>query len=109
MDKKPPQRRKMPNLIDFATFSNNLAKYETKTYKLDIYYPKGDSRTWTALLNAGTDSVLVTYHTNKNAYGEHSFDIIASDNIFVDVGPEYIYDALDGVLTHNGYKFVSEN
>lgn len=107
MDKKPQQRRKMPDLLDFATFANNLAKFETKTYKMDIYYPKGDSRTWTALLNAGTDNVLVTYHINKNSYGEHSFDIVASDSIFVDVDPEYVYDTLDGVLTHNGYKFTA--
>jgi hypothetical protein len=106
MDKKTQHRRKMPDLIDYATFSDNLAKFETKTFKLDIYYPKGDSRTWTALLNAGTDNVLVTYHLNKNYYGSHSFDVIASDSNFVDVDPEYIYDTLDGVLTHQSYKFA---
>ena len=99
----------MPELIDFVTFANNLAKFETKIFKMDIFYPKGDSRTWTALLNQGTDNVLVTYHINKNFHGDHTFDIVASDSTFVDVDPEYVYDTLDGVLTHNGYKFVPEN
>ena len=87
--------------IDYADFSKNLAKNETSTFKLDIYYNKADSRCWTALVNQGVDNIIVTYHTNKEFLGDSSFDILSSDRIFSGVDPEHIYDILDELLTPN--------
>lgn len=92
---------KYKNTVDYSTFTQNLAKFDTQTFKLDIYYNKGDSRCWTALVNQKEDNVIVTYHINKEQFGDHSFDILSSERTFLNIEPEFIYDILDEILTKN--------
>ena len=87
------------NIVDYSTFTQNLAKFASQTFKMDIYYSKADSRCWSALINQGNDNVIVTYHINKEHYGDHSFDILSSSRAYIGIEPEYIYDILDEILT----------
>jgi hypothetical protein len=88
----------MSNLVDYSIFQGKIEKYECKCYKLDIFFNKGDSRCWTAVVNPNTDNVFVTHHINKSDLGEATFDVISSDKIITDVDPEDIYQTIELIL-----------
>lgn len=85
--------------LAYEDFVRNLANVNAKPFKLDIYYNRGDSRCWSALLNQGTDNVIVTYQINKDYLGHQCIDILSSDRTMVGIEPEYVYDILDEILT----------
>lgn len=90
---------KYSKTVDYASFTQNLAKFDNQTFKLDVFYNKADSRCWSAVINQKGDNVIVTYHVNKDQYGDHSFDILSSEKTLIGIEPEYIYDILDEILT----------
>lgn len=94
----------MSNLIDYSIFQGKIEKYECKCFKLDIYYSKGDSRCWTALVNQNTDNIFVTHHINKYDLGESSFDVISSEKIITDIDPEDIYQTIELILNNKEVK-----
>jgi hypothetical protein len=65
---------------------------------MDIYYTRGDSRCWTAILNQGKDNILVTYHYNKDYLGHQCIDILSSERSMIGIEPEYVYDIIEELV-----------
>jgi hypothetical protein len=88
-----------PYILSYEDFVRNLANVSARPQKLDIYYNKVDSRCWSALLNQGTDNVIVTFHLNKDHLGHQCIDIMSSSRTMIGIEPEYVYDIIDELLT----------
>ena len=88
----------MNEIIDYGVFQGKIEKYECKCEKIDIFYSKADSRCWTAIINPTKECIFVTYHINKNEYGDSLFDIVASTRSMTDVDNEDIYQTIELLL-----------
>lgn len=88
----------MNEIIDYGIFQGKIEKYECKCEKLNIFYNKADIRCWTAIINPTTDCIFVTYHINKNEYGDSGFDIISSGKSVFNIDSEIIYQTIEIML-----------
>lgn len=86
------------NYIDYNTFASRARKNDLHVTKLDISYPIADTRCWTAIINQGTDNVLVTLNVNRYQFGNQYFDILSSSKTITDVYVEDVYETLELLL-----------
>ena len=97
--------------IDYKTFASRMKKNDIRVFKLDTTYAMADTRCWTALINEGTDNILVTFNVNRYAIGNQYFDIMSSKKIITDVYVDDIYDTIDLLINNQipTIYFTDEN
>lgn len=81
--------------IDYQAFSSILKDNGCTVSKLDIIYNISDHRSWTAVVNSGTDNIIVTYTINKNGIGNRYFDVITDKKVLTDIYVEDIYQVIE--------------
>lgn len=84
--------------VDFPSFSGKLRKQECVVQKLDLSFNQADTRCWSALINPGSDNIIVTFNVNRYNVGNKYFDIMSSERIISDVYVDDIYETLEMLL-----------
>lgn len=85
--------------MDYNTFAGTVKKSDCTVTKLDIGYNQIDCRCWSALINQGTDNIIVTHSVNRSEYGTQCFDIFTSTKIITDVEAEDISETVDLLIS----------
>lgn len=97
------------NYIDYQTFAGRIKKSDLDIYKLDTSYPTADTRCWTALINQGTDNILVTFNVNRYQPGNQYFDILSKDKVITDIYVDDIYDTIDLLIKPKTPSIIFNN
>ena len=85
--------------MEYSTFTGNLKKSNCSVTKLETIYNQADCRCWSAIINQGSDNVIVTHSVNRYSQGTQLFDVFASSKIVADVEPEDVFDTIDLLVT----------
>jgi hypothetical protein len=81
--------------MEYKSFAETVIKYDCVVTKLEISYIHADPRCWSALVNQGSDNILVTHNINRSSHGEQLFDVFSSTKILTDIEPYDVYDVIE--------------
>jgi hypothetical protein len=85
--------------MDYNTFAGRLKNTNLTVTRQNISYNQADTRCWTAIVNKGTDNIIVTYNVNRYEQGTQYFDIVSSSKILTDVEPDEILDTIELIVS----------
>jgi hypothetical protein len=94
--------------MDYNTFAGKVRSADCSVSKLDLVYNHTDCRCWSAIVNQGSDNVIVTYNVNRSELGSQAFDIFSSTKILTDVEPEDVCDVVEFMLTKPNIAVATE-
>lgn len=89
--------------MEYNTFAGNVRKSNCTVVKLDVAYNHSDSRCWSAIVNQGTDNIIVTHSINRAEYGAHVFDIFTATKVITDIEVEDVYEAIDLIVNRSSF------
>jgi hypothetical protein len=93
--------------MDYNTFAGKIKSADCSVSKLDIVYNYTDCRCWSAIVNQGSDNIVVTYNVNRSELGSQAFDIFSSTRILTDVEPEDIYSTIEYIRSKPNISIVT--
>lgn len=87
--------------MDFNNFAGRLKNTNYLVNRQNISYNHSDTRCWTAIVNQGTDNIIVTYNVNRYDLGTQYFDIFSSNKILTDVEVDDVFDVIEQIVTRS--------
>lgn len=85
--------------MKFEEFNSQLGDdCGASSEKLNVIYNESDTRCWTAIVRSGKDNIFVTYHVNKEEYGNRGFDILAGRQMKFMVPSSEVFGELNQIL-----------
>lgn len=85
------------NYIDYQSFASRIRSNGSSVTKLDFSYSIADTRCWSAIVNQGTDNIIVNFVTNRYQLGNQYFDILTSNKVITDIYTDDIYDVITSI------------